>query len=93
MADIVPPQESAPKWLHRLFFIDLLEDAMPKKISWTKVGVMMSTVFTTVTGAAATIQSVIGTAAHTDWSLFASAIGLHTVTKGMHEMKRYTEKK
>lgn len=77
--------------MRALRFWDLLEDSDATKLSWTKIGVALSTVLTTVTGAACAVQQVVNTVNHTDWSLFAATIGLHTVTKGAHEIKRWTE--
>lgn len=91
MAAQLPP--TAGRALRVLRFVDVLEDDDPTKLSWTKIGVALSTVFTTITGAVATVQTVVGTVAHTEWATFAAAIGLHAVTKTAHEVKRYTESK
>lgn len=89
MAAPLPP--TAHRALHVLRFIDVLEDDDPTKLSWTKIGVAISTVFTTVTGFAAMIQSSTDSLAHANWTVFGYAIGLHTVAKGAHEIKRWTE--
>jgi len=74
-----------------LYFLNLLGDTDPLCLSWTRVGLALSTVFTAVTGAATAVQQFIGTAAHTDWSLFAAAIGLHGLSHGAARLKRYQE--
>ncbi len=93
MADITPPVAGSSIGHRILYFIDLLEDAAPDRMSWTKFGVMCSTICATITGFATAIQVAVGDIGHTDWQAFAGAIGFHTVTKGMHEIKRRTETK
>jgi hypothetical protein len=74
-----------------LYFVNVLGDTQPLCLDWTKVGLALSTSFTAVTGAVATVQSVIGTAAHTEWGLFASAVGLHGLSHGIARIKRHQE--
>ena len=87
----LPLPEDAGTWKHLLRFIDLLEDNDPTKLSWTKIGVAWSTLLSIFTGAVTAVQSIVGTVAHTEWTAFAAAIGLHAITKTAHEVKRYTE--
>lgn len=74
-----------------LYFLNVLGDTNPLCLDWTKVGVALSTVFTVVTGAVATVQTVVDRVAHTDWGLFASAIGLHGLSHGVYRLKRHLE--
>lgn len=76
-----------------LYFLNLLGDTQPLCLSWTRVGLAVSTVFTIVTGAATAVQQFVEASAHTDWSLFAAAIGLHGLSHGAARFKRYQEKK
>jgi hypothetical protein len=93
MADVVAPPAGSSLRIRALYFIDLLEDSTPTKMSWSKVGVMCSTICAAATGFAASIQAVSGDIAHTNWEALVGAIGFHTITKGMHEVKRRTESK
>lgn len=93
MTAVVPPPDGASITSKILYFIDLLEDSAPNKMSWTKFGVMCSTICASITGFATAMQAVAGDIAHTDWQALAGAVGFHTVTKGMHELKRRTETK
>lgn len=90
MAVPIPPD--AKRSMRVLRFIDVLEDMDPTKLSWTKIGVAWSTVLTVITGTTAAIQTALDSAAHTNWSILAAAVGLHGITKTAHEVKRYTEK-
>jgi len=83
--------QGASRWLRALRFADLLEDADPTKLSWTKIGVAFTTVLNFFTMGTATVQQMVGNLGHTDWRLLGGAAGLHVVTKGAHEIKRYTE--
>ena len=74
-----------------LYFLNVLGDTEPLCLGWTKVGLALSTAFTGVTGAVATVQSMVGSVAHTEWGLFASAIGLHGLSHGIARFKRYQE--
>lgn len=84
--------DNAPRKYQILRFWDVMEPSDPTKLSWTKIGVAFSTMFTIITSGATALQHFISTTAQTDWIWMASAIGLHTVTKGAHEMKRITER-
>ena len=81
----------ASLWMRVLHFIDLLEDEIPDKLSWTKIGVAFTTLLNMVTMGTAAVQTAVGNVGHTDWGLLGSAAGLHLVTKGAHEIKRKTE--
>ena len=83
--------QGASLWLRVLHFADLLEDITPDKLSWTKIGVAFTTILNMVTMGTAAVQAAVGNLGHTDWGLLGSAAGLHVVTKGAHEIKRYTE--
>ena len=90
MAEKLPDGARWP--MHVLRFVDILEDADPTKLSWTKIGVAFTTVLNMVTSGTAAIQAAVGNLGHTDLGLLGTALGLHVVTKGAHEIKRYTEK-
>jgi len=74
-----------------LYFLNVLGDTQPLCLDWTKVGLAMSTLFTAITGAISTVQAVVGGVAHTEWGLFASAVGLHGLSHGVARFKRYQE--
>lgn len=74
-----------------LYFLNVLGDTAPLCLDWTKVGVAMSTLFTIITGVATAVQQFVGSAAHTEWGLFASAIGLHGLSHGFARFKRHQE--
>lgn len=78
--------------IRALYFVNVLGDTEPSCLSWTKVSVALSTVFTAVTGAAATLQAVVGNVAHTEWQTFAAAIGLHAVAHGARRVKANLDK-
>lgn len=83
--------EGAHLCMRALHFIDILEDSDPSKLSWTKIGVAFTTILNVITMGTATVQQSVGNLGHTDWHLLFGAAGLHVVTKGAHEIKRYTE--
>lgn len=74
-----------------LYFVNVLGSTAPLCLDWTKVGVAISTVFTIITGVITTVQSCIGGVAHTEWALFASAVGLHGLSHGAAAVKRHQE--
>lgn len=74
-----------------LYFLNLLGDTAPLCLDWTKVGLALSTSFTAITGTISTVQSVVGGVAHTEWGLFASAVGLHGLSHGIARLKRHQE--
>lgn len=77
---------------HRILaFLDLLDDTNEARLSWSKLGVASSTLLATVTGFTTAIQQMIGNIAHTEWTAFASAIGLHMVTHAARAGVRMTQ--
>lgn len=77
---------------HRILsFLDLLDDANQARLSWSKVGVAVSTVMTAVTGFTTAVQGAVGNVAHTEWGAFASAIGLHALSHGARSMVRHQQ--
>lgn len=74
-----------------LSFLDLLDDANQGRLSWSKLGVAISTLMTAVTGFTTAVQGAVGTVAHTEWGAFASAIGLHALSHGARSMVRHQQ--
>lgn len=74
-----------------LSFCDLLDDADPNRLSWSKIGVALSTLMTAVTGFTTAVQGAVGNVAHTEWGAFASAIGLHAISHGARSMVRHQQ--
>lgn len=88
----LPLPEGSHLTMRALRFIDVLEDSDPTKLSWTKIGVAFTTLLNMMTAGTAAVREMVGDVAHTDFGLLGMAAGLHVVTKGAHEIKRYTEK-
>lgn len=86
---MTPPSTRLGKML---YFLNLLGDTTPLCLDWTKIGLAMSTAFAAITGVVATVQQVVGSVAHTDWTLFAAAIGLHGVSHGAARVRSALEK-
>lgn len=74
-----------------LYFLNVLGDTQPMCLDWTKVGLALSTVLTAITGAVSAVQATVNGIAHTEWSLFASAVGLHGISHGIARFKRHQE--
>lgn len=74
-----------------LSFCDLLDDSDPSRLSWSKIGVAVSTLMTAVTGFTTAVQGAVGNVAHTEWGAFASAIGLHAISHGARSMVRHQQ--
>lgn len=87
-----PLPDGASLTMRALRFADLLEDNDPVgKLSWSKIGVAFTTFLNMVTTGTAALQAAVGNLAHVDWHVLAIAGGAHVVTRGAHEIKRYTE--
>ena len=89
MAAPLPP--GACRLLRVLRFADVLEDDDPTKLSWTKVGVAATTIFSVFTGFFTMVQSALNTAAQTNWALLAAAVSLHGISHGARAFKRVTD--
>lgn len=86
-----PLLPGASRATRALRFCDLLEDNDPTKLSWTKIGLAVSTICTAATTAFATIESISGHLHGTDWAALSGSLIFHGLTSTKHELKRRAE--